>query len=138
MLVPESYSGEYLDFNLHCKDILQFMIEGSNHCEAPSVEQMRVICVDVQMPGHGDVIGNLQGHRKLCISRQNQNHFVPLIRDHSRSRTAAVNNDVDNQNSKSGSSSAARSSNAASAEDPFPRPEPRGTAQGSSHFNYFR
>ena len=112
-------------------DILRLMVEHSNHCEAFTVEQIRVICVDVQMPGHGDVIGNVQGDRTLFISRQNQNHFVPLIRSHSE--TAAVHHDVDNQTSKPSSSSAAGRSNSTSATIPeTARIDKRGRDQGPS------
>ena len=113
VLLSRSLPGEYLELEFHCMDVLQLIVEHSDYCEPFTVKQIRVICVDVQMPGHGDVIGNPQAPRTLFISRQNQNHFVPLIRDHSGYRTAAVNDGVDNENNKSSSSTAAGGSNSA-------------------------
>ena len=41
-------------------------------------ESFRVVCVDLQYPGNGDVVG--QGAQTLYIARGGANHFVPLRR----------------------------------------------------------
>ena len=72
-------------------DILKLIVSNTDNCSQFNVNEFQVICVDVQMPGHGDVQGNKYGSRKLCISRQNINHFVPLIRDNNRRHPSVSN-----------------------------------------------
>ena len=75
-------------------DILKLIVSNTDNCSQFNVNEFQVICVDVQMPGHGDVQGNKYGSRKLCISRQNTNHFAPLIRDNSRGHTSGSNHSI--------------------------------------------
>ena len=78
-------------------DILKLIVSNTDNCSQFNVNEFQVICVDVQMPGHGDVQGNKYGSRKLCISRQNTNHFVPLIRDNSRGHTSVSNHSIQSE-----------------------------------------
>lgn len=78
-------------------DILKLIVSNTDNCSQFNVNEFQVICVDVQMPGHGDVQGNKYGSRKLCISRQNTNHFVPLIRDNRRRHTSASNHSIQSE-----------------------------------------
>ena len=39
-------------------------------------EQFKLICVDIEYAGHGEVVG--AGHTALYIARVHANHFIPL------------------------------------------------------------
>jgi len=74
--------GDYLDLKEHWRDIVDLL--GQRKVEDKNVRAtcVRIICTDVNLPGHGDVLptGKADGRMSLYIARQNLNHFVPLIR----------------------------------------------------------
>ena len=73
---------DYLDLKEHWRDIVDLL--GQRKVEDKNVRAtcVRIICTDVNLPGHGDVLptGKADGRMSLYIARQNLNHFVPLIR----------------------------------------------------------
>ena len=70
----------YLQLDWHWRDVLQLLAQ-HNLCDRSfDVNDCRVVCVDMNMPGHGDVFGRVAARRILYICRQNLNHFVPLFR----------------------------------------------------------
>ena len=70
----------YLQLDFHWRDILELLAQ-HNLCERSfDVNDCRIVCVDMNLPGHGDVVGSDGAHHILYICRQNMNHFVPLFR----------------------------------------------------------
>ena len=74
--------GTYLELKEHWRDIVDLLglhnIVGKKFC----ADDFRILCIDVNLPGHGDVLppGNDAARTSVHIGRQNLNHFVPLIR----------------------------------------------------------
>ena len=68
--------GDFLEFQQHWRDVLSGLGHVAGRNIDPSV--YKVVCVDAQFIGNGDVEGN--GVNILYIARQNANHFVPLLR----------------------------------------------------------
>ena len=71
---------DFLQLDWHWRDILQLLSQHNLCKKRLDVNDYRVICVDLNLPGHGDVYGSPQASRILHICRQNLNHFVPLLR----------------------------------------------------------
>jgi len=72
--------SDYLQLDLHWRDILELLAQ-HNLCERNfDVNDCRIVCVDMILCGHGDVVGSDEAHHILYICRQNMNHFVPLFR----------------------------------------------------------
>ena len=70
--------GSFLELGAHWRDIVELL-----GLEISEADRIRIVCVDVNLPGHGDVYpqGNNDNKFTLYIARQNLNHFVPLIPD---------------------------------------------------------
>ena len=71
---------DYLQLNSHSRDILELLEQHNLNERSFNVNDYRVVCVDMNLPGHGDVVGSSDARQTLCICRQNMNHFVPLLR----------------------------------------------------------
>jgi hypothetical protein len=73
-------AGDFLEFEHHWRDIIT-LLSRYDQSEKPRVtpQTVRIVAVDLNMPGHGDVVGE-KGCFPLYIARQNGNHFVPLTR----------------------------------------------------------
>ena len=80
LLYPNLQVGEYLELEVHWADILDQLLEQLCTCTGIrlQISAFRIACVDVLHLGNGDTEGS--GEIRLPIARQNQNHFVPLIR----------------------------------------------------------
>ena len=73
---------EYLQLDWHWRDVLELLAQHNLVDRSFDVNDFRVVCVDMNMPGHGDVFGRAEARHTLYIGRQNLNHFVPLFRWH--------------------------------------------------------
>ena len=67
--------SNYLDLELHWWDVITYLGQASNR--RLDADNFRVVCIDLQYVGHGDVVGT--GPETLYIARENATHFVPLI-----------------------------------------------------------
>ena len=74
--------GSYLELEPHWRDIVDLLSRHNLLRQTFQADRLRIVCVDVNLPGHGDVFpqGNDDGRFPLHIARQSLNHFVPLIR----------------------------------------------------------
>ena len=74
--------GTYLELKEHWRDIVDLLGVHNLVNKKFSADHFRIVCIDVNLPGHGDVLpaGNDDGRINVYIARQNLNHFVPLIR----------------------------------------------------------
>ena len=72
---------QYLDLETHWRDVIELLglYNTSPTGGAWSPDHFRITCLDLCFLGSGNVVGD--GARCLPIARQNQNHFVPLLRD---------------------------------------------------------
>ena len=73
-------SMSYLELQHHWKEVIQLIGLLGENSTILRPEQFRIVCVDLEFPGNGDVEGT--GTRSLYIARENANHFVPLHRYH--------------------------------------------------------
>ena len=67
--------GDYLELQHHWRDVIYGFAEFVGGEFTPA--NYKIICVDANFIGNGDVEGN--GATILYIARQNANHFVPLL-----------------------------------------------------------
>jgi hypothetical protein len=70
--------NNFLELEHHWRDVLILLGEGNKLGRPLQLEpsKFRVVCVDLELEGHGDVVG--EGTRTLYIAREHGNHFVPL------------------------------------------------------------
>jgi len=71
--------SNFLDFRAHGPTIIRLLTNAARRGsgEAPlDTSLFRIICVDLQYVGHGDIVGD--GHVTLHVARVNGNHFIPL------------------------------------------------------------
>ena len=71
-------AANFLDLQLHWADVIRLLGEAYGQRLRP--ESFRIVVVDVEYLGHGDVAGD--GPTTFHIARENGNHFIPLIRQH--------------------------------------------------------
>ena len=68
--------ANFLTLDLHWAEVIRFLGEAAGRPLRP--ETFRIIAVDVEFLGNGDVLG--EGPNTLHLARENGNHFVPLSR----------------------------------------------------------
>ena len=66
----------YLDLEFHWADTIRLLGELAGQPLQP--EEFKIICVDIEYLGNGDVVGD--GPRVLHIARENADHFIPVVR----------------------------------------------------------
>ena len=71
-------AANFLDLQLHWADVIRLLGEAYGQRLRP--ESFRIVVVDVEYLGHGDVAGG--GPTTFHIAWENGNHFIPLIRQH--------------------------------------------------------
>ena len=124
---------DFLQLDWHWRDVLQLLSQ-HNLCDRIfDVNDFRVICVDMNLPGHGDVFGRVEARHNLYICRQNLNHFVPLFRLHSSAAPMSSNGTkpvpaYSSSSGPSGISSSASSSLGHSSSSPVVPSAPQPTA----------
>ena len=64
----------FLTLEFHATEIIRLLGEAVGQRLRP--QSFRIVCVDLEYMGHGDVVG--EGPVMLHIARENGNHFVPL------------------------------------------------------------
>ena len=77
----------YLELQHHWRHVIQFLGVASHIRKAFDPDRFRIVCIDRQYRGNGDVEGN--GPVALHIARVNANHFVPLFPYHGLCRETA-------------------------------------------------
>lgn len=68
-------AANFLTLDLHWEAVVDLLLENAER--AVRHDAVRIVCVDTEFLGNGDVLGN--GALSLFIARENGNHFVPLI-----------------------------------------------------------
>ena len=66
----------FLTLEFHAAEIIRFLGEAVG--QRLRLESFRIVCIDLEYEGNGDVVG--EGPVILHIARENGNHFLPLER----------------------------------------------------------
>jgi len=69
--------NNFLDFRVHGMAIIRLLCNAKRRGAEPvDMSMFRIVCVDLQYLGQGDIIGN--GDVTFHIARVHGNHFIPL------------------------------------------------------------